>query len=154
MYTVKHIVKQLEQFNSNCIFLCEPIKNNIMNDGNFIRIIYSTENITFNGVYLLLIFNDMTYEKYYNKFKCIFNVNLYKNMLERIKVIEEEILNKYCIKNKIKQFKIYDQLKNGNIKVFGETTFKHNCHFILKISGIWETNMNYGLTYKFIKINN
>jgi hypothetical protein len=75
-------------------------------------------------------------------------------MLERIKVIEEEILNKCCIKNKIKQFKIYDQLKNGNIKVFGETTFKHNCHFILKISGIWETNMNYGLTYKFIKINN
>lgn len=153
MYTVKHMVKRLDQFNNNCIFLCEPIKNNIMNDGNFIRILYSTENVTFNGIYLLLSFNDMTYEKYYNKYKCIFNVNLYKNMLERIKVIEEDILSKYYIKNKIKQYKVYDQLKNGNIKIFGDINFKPNCQFILKISGIWETAMNYGLTYKFIKVN-
>jgi len=154
MSTIKHLVKQLEQYNNNCIFLCEPIKNNIMSEGNFIRILYSTENVIFNGVYLLLTFNDITYEKYYNKYKCNFNVNLYRDMLERIKVIEEDILNKSGIKNKIQQLKIYDQLKNGNIKVFSETTFKSNCHFILKISGIWETNLNYGLTYKFIKVNN
>jgi hypothetical protein len=148
-----NIVKSLDQYDNNCIFLCEPIKNNIMNEGNFIRILYSTENVTFNGIYLLLSFSDISYEKYYNKYKCNFNINLYKNILERIKVIEENILKKYNIKNKIKQFKIYDQLKSGNIKIFGEPSMKTDCLFILKISGIWETNFNYGLTYKFIKIS-
>jgi len=154
MNTIKYLVKQLDQYNNNYIFLCEPIKNNIMSEGNFIRILYSTENVIFNGVYLLLSFNDIIYEKYYNKFKCNFNVNLYKDIIERIKVIEEDILNKCSIKNKIQQLKIYDQLKNGNIKIFNEIIFKTNCQFILKISGIWETNLNYGLTYKFIKVNN
>ena len=26
--------------------------------------------------------------------------------------------------------------------------------FIVKISGVWETQYNYGLTYKFIKVTN
>ena len=147
------MVKTLDQYNNNSIFLCEPIKNNIMNEGNFIRILYSTENVVFNGVYLLMSFSNMNYEKYYNKYKCNFNIEQCKDMLERIKVIEEDILKKYNLKNKIKQFKIYDQLKNGNIKIFGETSFKSDCFFILKISGIWETNYNYGLTYKFIKVS-
>ena len=147
-----NLVKTLEQYNNNYIFLCEPIKNNIMNEGNFIRILYSTENVIFNGIYLLLSFNDITYEKYYNKYKCNFNINLYKNLLERIKVIEEDILKKSNIKNKIQQSKIYDQLKNGHIKIFGEPSYKTDCSFILKISGIWETSYNYGLTYKFIKV--
>ena len=30
---------------------------------------------------------------------------------------------------------------------------KQTSSFVLKISGIWETPQNYGLTYKFIKLN-
>jgi hypothetical protein len=41
-----------------------------------------------------------------------------------------------------------------NLNVFSEITNKTTCSFILKISGIWETQYNYGLTYKFIKVNN
>jgi hypothetical protein len=74
-------------------------------------------------------------------------------MIDSLKIIEENILKKIEIKNKIPQLKIYEQLKNGNIKLFNEVN-KLSCSFILKISGIWETHNNYGLTYKFIKINN
>jgi len=74
-------------------------------------------------------------------------------MIDNIKVIEEDILKKYEIKDKIVQFKIYEQLKNGNIKIFSDITNKTCASFILKISGIWETQTSYGLTYKFIKIN-
>ena len=51
--------------------------------------------------------------------------------------------------------KIYEQLKNGNIKVFtNEMSYKiNNNAFVLKISGVWETEQNYGVTYKFSKIN-
>ena len=34
-----------------------------------------------------------------------------------------------------------------------EVNIKSECIFILKISGIWETQNSYGITYKFIKNN-
>jgi hypothetical protein len=103
-----------------------------------------------NGIYLLLVFNDIICEKYYNKYKCSFNVNVHADTIESLKKIEENILKKYTIQNKIPQFKIYEQLSNGNIKIFNDFGNKTNESFILKISGIWETTKNYGLTYKFI----
>lgn len=148
-----NIVKNIDQYNENNIYFCEPIKNNIMNEGNFIRILYSTNNVVLNGIYLLVSFNDIVCDKYYNKYKCVFNTNTHKNIIDSLKIIEENILKKIEIKNKLPQLKIYEQLKNGNIKLFNEVN-KTSCSFVLKISGIWETYNNYGLTYKFIKVNN
>jgi hypothetical protein len=122
-----------------------------MNDGNFIRIIYSTHNLTLNGIYLLLTLNDISCEKYYTKYRCNFNVLNHKDIIDNLKIIEEDLLKKCEIKDKIPQFKINEQLKNGNLKVFTDIGNKSLCTFILKISGIWETQYNYGLTYKFIK---
>jgi hypothetical protein len=147
-----NLVKNIEQYDENSIFFCEPIKNNIMSDGNFIRILYSNRNLLLNGVYINLLFNDLTIEKHYNKFKCIFNTNIYKKMITDIKKIEENILAKLNIVNKTPQFKIYEQLNNGSVKIFCDSIPKSNSSFILKISGIWETLDQYGLTYKFTKI--
>jgi hypothetical protein len=146
-----NIIKRIDQFDENNIFFCEPIKNNIMNDGNFIRIIYSTNNFVLNGIYLLLNLNDVLCEKYYNKYKCVFNTTAHKDIIENIKIIEEQILKKYNIKNKTPQYKIYEQLKVGIIKLFNDIGSKQNGNFILKIAGIWETANSYGLTYKFFK---
>jgi hypothetical protein len=149
-----NIVKKLDQYDEKFVFFCEPIKNNILNDGNFIRIIYSTPNIVLNGVYLLLSFNDITCDKYYNKFRCNFNASVHKEMIEILKNIEENILKKSDIKNKIPQFKINEQLKNGNFKLFSDVVDnKFMNSFILKISGIWITHHNFGLTYKFVQLN-
>ena len=148
-----NIVKKIEQYDENSIFFCEPIKNTIMNEGNFIRILYSTNNVTLNGIYLLIQLNDIVSEKYYNKNKCTFSVINHKELIEKIKTIEETLLKKIEINNKIPQFKIYEQLVNGNIKFFSDYFSKINNSFILKISGIWETQTHYGLTYKFTKIN-
>jgi hypothetical protein len=146
-----NIVKRIDQYNKNNIFFCEPIKNNVMNEGNFIRIIYSTHNIVLNGIYLLVTLNDITCDKYYTKYRCNFSVLNHKEIIDNIKVIEEDLLKKAEIYEKIPQLKIYEQLKNGNLKIFTDVGNKPVCSFILKISGIWETQNNYGLTYKFIK---
>lgn len=147
-----NLVKLIEQYNNKNIFFCEPIKNNIINNGNFIRILYSTPNMVINGVYLFVNFNDVTCEKYYNKYKCNFNIFNNKEIIDSIKIVEEEILKKYKT-NKLPSFKIYDQISSGYIKIFSDIGTKQQCSFILKISGIWETQQNYGLTYKFIKNN-
>jgi hypothetical protein len=148
-----NLVKSINQYNDNNLFLCEPIKNNIMNEGVFIRILYSSDIICLNGIYLLIHLTDiMTSEKYYNKYKCNFNINFHKDMIENLKIIEENILKKYQT-NKIPAYKIYEQLNLGHIKICDNIENKKSCSFILKISGIWETKNNYGLTYKFLKTN-
>jgi hypothetical protein len=123
-----------------------------MNDGNFIRIIYSTPLFVLNGIYINIYINHTAVDKYYNKFKCSFDVNQYKDVIDKLKIIEEGILKKVNITGKNPQYKLYEQIKNGNIKVFSETFEKINNTFLLKIAGIWETNNEYGLTYKFINI--
>ena len=148
-----NIVKKIEQYDNNNIFFCEPTKNNVMNEGNFIRILYSTHNVVLNGIYLIITFNDISCEKYYTKYRCCFNVNSHIDTINNLKIIEDDILKKYENINKLPQYKIYEQLRNGNLKIFTDIGNKTICSFILKISGIWETEDKYGLTYKFIKIN-
>jgi len=150
------IVKNLQQYNENYIYFCEPIKNNIMQDGVFIRILYSTPIVTFNGIYFEIFLYDTSFEKYYNKYKCNFNMSHLQNreLIDKIKIMEENILHKYSIPNKIPNYKIYDHIKNGNIKIFCDSVPKNNSILILKISGLWETSNNYGLTYKFIYLHN
>lgn len=143
----------IDQYNNDYIYLCEPTKNNVMNEGTFIRILYSTPLVIINGVYLYLNLNDTIMEKYYNKYKCIFNVNTHKDLIEGIRNAEEKLLKKANIKYKIPQYKIYEQLRNGHIKIFTDINAKPSNLFILKISGIWETDTSYGVTYKFLKVN-
>jgi hypothetical protein len=104
---------------------------------------------------LLINLKDVTCERYYNKYKCIFNTNIHKDLIEDIKIIEENIIQKFKDTSSIKypEFKIYEQFKNGFIKIFKEIQNKTNHTFILKISGVWETNSSFGLTYKFMKVN-
>jgi hypothetical protein len=147
-----NIVKKIDQYNKDFIYFCDPIKNNIMTDGTFIRILYSNEIFVMNGIYLMIPFQNVFIEKYYNKYRCNFDIHLHKELIEKIKWIEESILKKMKNKNKIHVFKIYEQMRNGNIKVFSDS--QENIHnvFILKISGIWETDINYGVTYKFLTV--
>jgi len=146
-----NLVKTIDQYDDKWVFFCDPIKNNIMTEGTFIRILYSTENVLLNGVYLLVTINDFTCEKYYNKYRCIFNPLMHKEFIQALKEIEENILKKVHLNNKTPQTKINEQLKNGNVKIFNEVVNRTSGAFILKISGIWETQFSYGLTYKFIK---
>jgi hypothetical protein len=149
-----NIIKKLEQFNKDYIYFCEPIKNNIINDGTFIRILYSNELFVMNGIYLSIFFQNLTIEKYYNKYKCNFDTFIHKDLIDKMRQIEYDILGKLNIAKKEPVYKIHEQIRNGNIKVFAETIEQINSSFLLKISGIWETDTNYGVTYKFISINN
>ena len=146
-----NLVTTMDQYNPDCIYFCESIKNNIMNDGYFIRILYSTNSFVLNGIYISMHINYITIEKYFNKFKCLFDIILYKDLIDNLHTIEDTIINKINIKGKTPQYKIYEQIKNGSIKIFGENINNTDNTFILKISGAWETELYYGLTYKFIK---
>jgi len=146
-----NILTNIEQYDNTYIYFGDSIKNNIINEGHFIKIIYSTNYFSLNGVYLLVKFTNIVCEKYYNKYKCMFNVVDHKNIIDKIKLIEEQILDKLKLQNKTPQYTIYDQLKHGYIKMHNEYN-SPNMNFVLKISGIWESNTHYGVTFKFINL--
>jgi len=140
----------IKQYDETKTMLSDPIKNNIITDGNFIRIMYSDGNVTLNGIYLLIQMQHIQCEKYFNKYKCIFPFDLHEEIIQYVKGVEEQLLKKYST-TKIPYCKIYEQLKSGYIKLMEDIGSQPLCEFILKISGIWETQHHYGLTYKFIK---
>ena len=147
-----NIVKTIDQYNEANVFFCEPIRNNIMNEGSFIRIMYSSPMFILNGIFLHVCINYTGIEKYYNKYKCSFDTNYYKDTIEKVRLIERSILKKSGIQGKTPQYKIYEQLNSGSIKLFSDSIEHLNNMFLLKIAGIWETDTEYGLTFKFIKI--
>jgi len=152
-----NIVIDIDEFNKDYIFLQEPVKNNIIDDSKFIRIIYSNNIFAVNTVYITFSLNISQIENYFNKYKFVFNIKQNTNPINQLKSIEESILDKVFINNKKPVFRLYEQLNSGNLKLFKDSLKLHKINsdneFILKISGIWENEYEYGITYKFVDMN-
>ena len=124
-----NLIIKLDDLSINNVFFYEPVKNTILDNSYFIRIIYSNEDLILNGIYILI--NN--------------NINNY-DLLDNL---EFEILSKYkkdkIISKKIKENYVY--LTNKNNYIVNQNKF-----ICLKISGIWETYNNIGLTFKYINL--
>lgn len=130
----------------NTIFL-EPTRNKIINNSFFIKILYSNSLFTMNGVYLYIPLEiDNIKTLHNNKYKYFFNYKKNTNVIQDLLRIEGLLLQKFN-SNKYKRYICKDQLQNGYI-----ITNKNikTSKFIIKISGIWETDTTYGLSFKFI----
>lgn len=130
------IAEDIDNISYHNIFISESNKNNT---NNFIKIFYSNSIFFLNSIYIKLKINNLRV----NNNKIIFD-NLYN--IEKIKNLESFILNNVNI-NKEPILKLTNLFDN-NILKYGDEIHKYN---ILKISGIWETNENYGITFKIIE---
>lgn len=122
-----NLVLDNNNYNINNIYYYDAVKNTVMDDSKFVRIIYSDNNIILNGIYLKLEVDKIMQDNNY------------------IEKLESEILRKYNNK-KLVSNKLNDQIQYY-IKKYT------NAILILKISGIWETDTMIGLTYKLIYDN-
>ena len=52
-----NIIIELDNFNDECLFYNSPVKNTVMDDSNFIRILYSNKLFTLNGIFIKIKFN-------------------------------------------------------------------------------------------------
>ena len=156
------------------------VQNNDVADSKFSRIIYSTKHISFNGVGVVMNLAGAKHELHYNKMFMSFDTALPANqiLVSQLHAIECNIINKYvdavmgCTRRCIHS--LTDQLNSGCIKAYvndhkwsGETNNANanasanpignaimnanGNQFMLKICGVWETNEECGITYKFIK---
>ena len=151
------IAENLVNINTNHIIICDPIKNSVMQYSNFYKIVYSNELLSLNGLYILFNLNIINQ----NKEKILFNYSNNKIYIDKIAFIEEYILN-LINSNKNRIYKITELLNNGYIKycyndnynynIFNNDYNNTNKSLILKISGLWETKENIGVTFKIILI--
>jgi hypothetical protein len=138
------------------IYFSEPVKNTVIMNSTFRRIIYSNNFISLNNISILMNMENVKIVKFYQKHKCNFNVENSSNIINitNITNIEKNILSKIKLNSKIPKFSILEQVRNGFIKFSTNTNDKidfsnNNINIFLKISGIWENESEYGLTYKF-----
>lgn len=161
----------LNAFNLAHIIFLDKKKNVVLDNGLFVKILYSTADITINGLYLavdLKIFKILspphnniprTVTTYQKKVKYICNLeNSQENniVLNRIYEIEKQILDNYKDNYNVEKENIYiinNSFNNNSIKIYDRVN-KNNGQFIFKISGIWENATQIGLTYKIDVINN
>lgn len=150
-----NVVLNQDEIDIDCVFFNEPIKNSIIENGLFIRMLYSTEIMVLNGIYINMPFKSLYKTNDGNKVKLHANVQDNIDSIEFIKNIERLILEKHAMHqyplHKKKNLKLSEQMSTGYIKYIIDNTISNS--YILKISGIWESTSEYGLTFKFIEIN-
>lgn len=144
----------VDEYNEDNIFTTDSIRNTVIDNSSFIRIIYSTRDIALNGIIITIPFQNFTINKYFNKWRCNFSCVDNADLVKDICRIEREILQRVDVDHKIPCYKICDQLENNFVKVFLEDyvhePISSDVDILLKISGIWVSEEEYGITYKFL----
>lgn len=138
------IPEDICKYTNKNIFIMQPIKNTMINQGLFHKLLYSNHIFTSNGLYININFMNT---KWING-RLYYDISTNSDLLNRVAEIEKYILEKVSICKKY-HYKIYDQIKNGNLKKNNA-----NSNIVLKISGVWENDNSIGISFKIISINN
>mgnify|MGYP001166343319 FL=1 len=138
------------------ICILNKTKNNIINNGYFYRIFYNCSFLNINGIYISFNLKNFKIDNYFNKYKCVFSQDENKEIIDFLKSIEKYIMNKSFFEGLDGLYRIEEQLSQNYIKIYSNeninlnTDFKDDeINFILKISGIWSEENQYGLTFRF-----
>lgn len=156
------IANNISNVNYNQIIYCNIMRNNIIN-GFFTKINYTTEFVVLNGLYITLPICTTIYNNNKIKFDPTCNHNF--KLINEFSTLENDILNKYIKYKNIninKKQILLLQLQTGFMKVYTDvaeynnTFLEYNSHkrLVIKISGIWETSTECGITYKLFDGNN
>ena len=74
-----------ENITKDYIYFNEPIQNNIINESRYIRILYSTPNIVFNGIHVLINLSIDNIDRQYNKNILYYNTDKNTQVINSIK---------------------------------------------------------------------
>ena len=150
------IIIQSEKFNIDYLFFLQKVKNNVKQNSHFSRLIYSNEYFSLKNLYIPFTLENIQFKDQYLKTNILFDEIQNQKNLQPIYDIERNMLQKYISdidEDLDPNLGIYNQCKLNFIKIFKNNiniTDKQNITIYIKISGIWQTTHNIGLTYKFI----
>jgi hypothetical protein len=150
------LVLDLLNYNSQYLYFLDTQKNLLL-DGYFTKVIYTHMNFTMNGLYFHFPIQHSYIENCKDKYYIHFDINSVQNasILQSIFKLETQILLHYAnftTHRKSSNMTLYKHLQKGKFRIFEKPPSSlDNYRFILKISGIWETNEEFGITYKWLE---
>lgn len=148
-----YIVIKLSDFKYNNIFFKRAVKNKVIENSIFSRIIYSDSIMCTTGLFIKIPLKIELLERFHNNYKCSFTIQDNEKTITELEKIERNILNLVNIKGKKVKYGISNHLRCGTLKFYTNHLDNHVLgQYILKISGVWETERNYGVTYKILDI--
>lgn len=156
---IMSVIFRVDNYDENCLYFGECVKNNVKPFSWFSRITYSNSFIALKNIYFSFTLKNVKYKEQY--LKTIIYFNEANNFLDELYEIEKTIISRfikyrqtytnevirpsYCIKT---------QFKLNYIKVFKNAAMTNinseNTDIFIKISGIWQTDNVVGITFKFI----
>jgi len=152
----------LDNYDPNFLY-CLDSKPNLIMNGNFTKINYTHPHFTMNGLFILVPITSTFIEHSsentnFVRFDPLSLPN--KSIIDRVIKIEHDILSYYssffcCTKST--SLSMTKQFSKGKLKINGETNSSSSIHtippilIILKISGVWETEFEYGITFRWIE---
>ncbi len=141
------------------IYFHDAVTNTVMDDSSFIRVGYSNTDVTLNGIYLDISLNVSRIDKYFHKYKYIFEYTNNMECIDLLVQIERMILDNLPATSTRNVYKLKEQFLHNSIRVFENIDSPPKSltpgiyNFTLKISGIWVTDSDCGLTFKFFSQN-
>ena len=144
-----NIVMNIDDVSTRNIFIGNNIRNNIINNGFFYKIRYSNSEIILNNLMIFLNISGCSFIQNYNRYKCIFKNKNNVDIVDKITSLEKTILSMFeC--NKYPHYNLGSTLQSGVFNI-GYCPINDET-LVLKISGIWENDDEYGSTYKVVII--
>lgn len=147
-----NLIMSTNDFNRDRIYLLDPIKNFVLDNALFYKIIYSTNIVTLNNIILDVKFLNVSLCKLNSKYKMIIEKNENnRRTIETLYNIERDILNKINLEG-IPVMDMNINILSKNLKLYSEEDLGDKIKELnlkVKISGIWKTKDKYGITYKF-----
>ena len=149
-----NIVCTPNEFDISAITILDRVPNTVIDHSYFRRLVYSDADIALNGVYLLVPLKISGSEHYYNKARLNYRITENAEIVKHVSGIESALLE--AVKpspDSIPIPKLREQLLSGSIRIFTSGSQPvTDGHIVLKISGIWETDAHYGVTFKFLEV--
>ena len=139
-----NIYISLNNLNSKKIGYQKPVRNKIKSYTNFYRILYNEPCYTIYNLMINIPLNSIITNTHNN----VYRISFTNQLLHYLFMIETDILkNINYITSKRILHNLYNECINKRYIIKANEEIKN---ITLRISGIWESNENIGLTYKFI----
>jgi len=146
-----------KQVAKHILFFDDPQPNIIMSHSEFYRLICSSRYLTTSGLLVLLNIDVSSHSIYFNKHRLYFSEEREFNSraIQDLIELEEMVLSSFHAVGKQGVPKLRRQLSNGFIRIYSEDKVIRSgiTALSLKISGVWCTNQEYGITFKFVLLN-
>jgi hypothetical protein len=154
------LTDELADFQARRVYFCPPIRNNVISNASFHRILYSTDALVLNGICVAARMMYHVANRRFKVYRCSFDAHSEASLA--LQALERSVLALLAPPGKTPRYRISEQLQLGTVKLHPETALRKlltrdpgkwqvGCRsFVMKIAGAWETEHEYGLTFKFL----